>query len=559
MRAGERAPALHEADQLHQDGDYQAAIVAYRRALSADPSLYQAWYGLGCACASLYAYGDAVAALRRVVAHRPDAAGARCNLAEALFQLGQVDEAVTEYRLAAECDDPEVRAIASAALACIAPGCPGMDHAAIRKVRHDWASSIASGVYAVEPTPRRTHGKLRVGYVSAFFGARNWMKPVWGVINRHDRARFEVHLLSDGADPSAGSGYVDHAEDRIWRIGGLPNAELARRVREAELDVLVDLNGYSRQTRLELFAYRPARLQVAWFNMYATSGTADFDVLVGDAAVVSAEEESSYCERIVMVPGSYLAFEVLYRVPDVAPPPVLRNGWLTFGSFASAHKITDPVVAAWSRILLGAPTARLLLRNQLLDEPSNRLALLVRFARHGVAPDRLVMLGGAEHFDFLCGYDAVDIALDTFPYNGGTTTTEALWQGVPVLTFNGDRWASRTSRSLLLAAGLEEWVATDAADFVTRGVALAQSDDTPRMLADLRYGMRERLGASAACDCATLCRSLEALYVDRAKLMGPRSTRASRGLYSAAPAQSRMGRRCCAHSLGVTAWHVLPA
>jgi predicted O-linked N-acetylglucosamine transferase (SPINDLY family) len=505
--------ALHEADQLHQGGNHQAAVAAYRRALNADPSLHEAWYGLGCACASQYAYGDAVAALRRVVSYRPDAAGARCNLAEALFQLGKVDEAVTEYGLAAEQGDPEVRAIALGALACIAPGCPGLDHAAVRRVRQDWAASIANSIHAIGPASGRVREKLRIGYLSAFFGARNWMKPVWGVINRHDRARFEVHLLSDGADPSPSSGYVDHPEDRIWRIGGLSNAELARHVREAELDVLVDLNGYSRQARLPLFLHRPARLQIAWFNMYATSGLSGFDMLVGDAAVVPPQEECRYCERIVRVPGSYLAFEVRYPVPEVAPPPVLRNGWLTFGSFASAHKITDPVVAAWSRILLGAPTARLLLRNQLLNEPSNRLALMARFARHGVAPGRLMLSGGAEHFDFLRGYDEVDIALDTFPYNGGTTTTEALWQGAPVLTFNGDRWASRTSRSLLLAADLSEWVATDAADFVSRGVALAQSEITPRMLASVRCGMRERLLASPACDSAALCRSLEALYV----------------------------------------------
>ena len=514
--------ALHEADKLHQAGNYQAAVAAYRRALHADQSLHEAWYGLGCACASQYAYGDAVAALRQAVSHRPDAAGARCNLAEALFQLGEVDEAVAEYSLAADQGDPEVRAVALGALACIAPGCPSLDHAAVRQIREDWAASIANSVHALGPASGRAHGKLRIGYVSAFFGARNWMKPVWGVINRHDRARFQVHLLSDGTDPSSGSGYVDHPEDRIWRIGGLSNAELARHVQEAELDVLVDLNGYSRQARLPLFLYRPARLQIAWFNMYATSGLSGFDMLVGDAAVVSAQEECSYCERIVRVPGSYLAFEVRYPVPAVVPPPVLRNGWLTFGSFTSAHKITDPVVAAWSRILLGAPTARLLLRNQLLNEPSNRLALMARFARHGVRPDRLLLSGGAEHFDFLRGYDEMDIALDTFPYNGGTTTTEALWQGVPVLTFNGDRWACRTSRSLLLAAGLPEWVATDAPDFVSRAINLAQSENTPRMLAALRSEMRERLGASAACDSGTLCRSLEGLYTDHADLMALR-------------------------------------
>ncbi len=128
---------------------------------------------------------------------RPDAAGARCNLAEALFQLGEVDDAVAEYSLAADRGDPEVRAVALSALACIAPGCPSLDHAAVRQVRQDWAASIANGVHALGPASGRAHGKLRIGYVSAFFGARNWMKPVWGVINRHDRvgSRFTCCLM----------------------------------------------------------------------------------------------------------------------------------------------------------------------------------------------------------------------------------------------------------------------------------------------------------------------------------------------------------------------------
>ncbi len=282
--------ALREADTLHQDRQYQAAAATYRLALQADPSLSEAWYGLGCACASQYAYGDAVAALRRVVELQPDAVGARCNLAEALFQLGRVDDAAAEYTAAADSGDPEVRTVVLAALACIAPGCPALDAAAIRALRRNWVASVGGDIRPLVPTPRRTRGKLRIGYVSAFFGACNWMKPVWGVINRHDRDRFEIHLLSDGADPSAASGYVDHAEDRIWRIGGMSNVELAHRVREAGLDVLVDLNGYSRQARLTLFLYRAAPLQIAWFNMYATSGMTCFDFLVGDAAVVSPAE-----------------------------------------------------------------------------------------------------------------------------------------------------------------------------------------------------------------------------------------------------------------------------
>jgi predicted O-linked N-acetylglucosamine transferase (SPINDLY family) len=358
--------------------------------------------------------------------------------------------------------------------------------------------------------------KLRVGYLSAFFAARNWMKFVWGVINQHDRGRFEVHLLSDGPDFSVEDGYADHAEDRIWQIRGVPNAVLAQHIAAAGLDVLVDLNGYSDQHRLPLFLYRPARLQVSWMGMYGTTGVPEIDCLVGDDAVLPPEEEKFCCERVVRVPGSYLAFTVLYPVPEVAPPPSLVSGRVTFGCLASAYKLTEPSIAAYERILHAAPTSRLLLRNRTLGEVSNRTVLLDRFARHGIVAERLMLEDGTEHFEFLRTYDRVDVALDTFPYNGGTTTAEALWQGVPMLTYNGDRWASRTSRSLLLAGGLDEFVAADQAGFEAAAIALANAPDTPRRLAVLRAGMRDRLRTSAACDVTALCRSLEALYLNAA-------------------------------------------
>jgi predicted O-linked N-acetylglucosamine transferase (SPINDLY family) len=232
--------------------------------------------------------------------------------------------------------------------------------------------------------------------------------------------------------------------------------------------------------------------------------------------VIPAEEERYYGEPIVRVPGSYLAFRVFYPVPDIVPPPCLSTGYVTFGSFASAYKLTEPTIAAYAAILRDAPASRMVLRNRTLDEAPNRAALVGRFARYGVAADRLTLEGGTEHFDFLRGYDRVDVALDTFPYNGGTTTAEALWQGVPVLTCNGDRWAGRTSRSLLLAGELDEWVAADLAGFHAAAVGLAQAADTPGRLAALRGGLRARLSKSAACDVGGLCRALEALYTSPA-------------------------------------------
>lgn len=510
----ETAPGLlREADGLHQQRHLAEAIALYRRAVDLQPDLAEAWYGLGCASLAAKAHADAAAALGKAVALRPDAPGPRCNLAEALFQLGELDAAVAQYQHAAVSDDVEARAVGLAGIACIAPGAPGLDNAAILAARRRWLSWQGRGVRRLVPQSLQPGRKLRIGYLGAFFGERNWMKMYMGVINAHDRGRFEFHFLADNAPPSAACGYADHDEDRIWDITGLANAELAQHIVAAGLDVLVDLNGYSYQRRLPLFLYRPARLQICWNGMYGTTGLPELDLLVGDAAVIPPEEERFLAEPVARVPGTYLPFQVFYPVPDVAPPPCLASGQLTFGSFSSAYKLTEPTVAAYAAILRGAPAARLLLRSRPLAEPSNRAAMLARFARHGIGAERLQLDGGAEHFEFLRAYGQMDVALDTFPYNGGTTTAESLWQGVPMLTCNGDRWAGRTSRSLLLAAGLAEWVPPDLQGFVASAIRLAHDPATPDRLSALRSGMRRQLAASAACDTGTVCRALEQLYL----------------------------------------------
>jgi protein O-GlcNAc transferase len=510
------AEILRQADALHLNKRFAEATALYRQALSLDDASADGWYGLGHCLLSVRSYGDAADALQRALALQPDNAGARCNLAEALFQLGRVDEAVQHYLQAAKSGHPEATSVSLDALACIAPGSAMLDNAAVLALRRDWAERIGRDIRPLTPAPRDRSRKLRIGYVSAFFGDRNWMKPVFGVINQHDRERFEIHMLSDGGDPTEGSGYVDHADDRIWQTNALSNEQLARHIVAAGLDVLVDLNGYSAQRRLPLFMHRPARRQIGWFNMFATTGMTVFDCLVGDAAVLPPDESAFYCERIHRVPGSYLAFAVRYPVPDVSPLPSLAKGYITFGCLGSAYKLTDTVIEAWSRIMAIAPDTRLLLKNGTLDDASNRAALLSRFAHHGIAAERLLLEGRDEHYEFLRAYGRIDVALDTFPYNGGTTTTEALWQGVPVLTFNGDRWAGRTSRSLLLAAGLPDWVMDDQAGYIEAAIRLARTPQTWNDLATLRAGMRERLLQSQACDCAALCHALEALYVAEA-------------------------------------------
>ena len=339
------------------------------------------------------------------------------------------------------------------------------------------------------------------------------MKPVWALINHHDSDRFEVHLLSDRPESSIEPFYRPAPHESFHDTHDLTNPELARLIKELRIDILIDLNGYSRPSRLPLFALRPAPVQAAWFNMYGTSGLTSFDYIIGDHHVIPPEEDVFYTERIVRVPGSYLTFEVLYPVPEVGPAPCLRHGALTFGCLAPQYKITPNVVEAWSRILRECPGTRLLLKSVALGQPEAREFVRGMFARSAVPADRLLLEGPADHYDFLGRYSDVDLALDTFPYNGGTTTTEALWQGVPVLTFSGDRWASRTSASLLREAGLPEFVASDQEGYVAHAIALAHATDTPSRLDQLRRGMRDRLRAAPVCDTIRFARDMEEEYL----------------------------------------------
>jgi predicted O-linked N-acetylglucosamine transferase (SPINDLY family) len=349
---------------------------------------------------------------------------------------------------------------------------------------------------------------LRIGYISSFFHAPHWMKPVWALINRHDRDAFVVHLIADATpEECEASGYKSDARDKFLSIRGVDNDRAAAQIASLDLDLLIDLNSYSRPQRLDILAYRPARTVAAWFNQYATSGMPCYDYLIGDPVVIRPEEEPFYTEKIVRVSTTYLTYEVSYPVPPVSAAPAKTNGFVTFGCFASQYKLTPQVISAWCTILRGAPRARLLIKNGTMAVDSNRAALLARFTVNGIDPARIDFEPGAPHFDYLAAYGKVDIALDPFPYNGGTTTSEALWQGVPVLCFDGDRWASRQGASLLRAAGLDGFVARDEADYIGRAIAFGNIG-----VPNERETMRDRLAASKMMDTAGFTREMESIY-----------------------------------------------
>jgi protein O-GlcNAc transferase len=490
-------------------GQLSGARAAYQRSLELNPKLSRTWYAVGCAQSSRKEYATAIVCFRRALETRPNWPEAQHNLGGALFRLGQIEEALGLFRQSATGGDP---ALPEAAIAVIIPGSPGSDNQAILEARRTWVEHQLAPRPTNKPPSRRVRTldrPLRIGYISSFFQDHNWMKPVWGLINQHDRQHFEVHLFSDAPASKIRYGYLKHPQDHFYDTTGLSNEALTARIEDAEIDLLVDLNGYSSMQRLPLFTLRPAQVVVGWFNLYATTGMPGYDYLIGDDQVIPPEEEKFYCEKIARVPGSYLTFEVTYPVPPVVDPPCLSRGSITFGSLASQYKITDEVVNAWSRILKQVPTSSLILKNGALVSKGTREFVHGLFERHDVSPGRVRLEGPSDHYQFLETYGEIDIALDTFPYNGGTTTTEAIWQGVPVVTFSGDRWVARTSASILRSGNLGDLVGQGLEDYISLAIGLANS---PGRLLNLRQNMRSRLHHSPVCDTQSFARNMERLY-----------------------------------------------
>ncbi|MFT6830852.1 MAG: protein O-GlcNAc transferase [Planctomycetota bacterium] len=507
-------------DALMHLGRAAEAVVHYGRALELGERDAELLFGLGHAHLECSQSALAVVVLRECLELFPGHDRAHFDLGKALFKLGCVQDGVEHLRLSLRSSDQAISFASLESLAVIVPGSTHDDHASVLDVRKQLAQRLPG--IAQEPLPPldTRERPMRIGYLSSFFHRDHWMKPVWALLARHDRERFEVHLINDSFGGELAPGYRPNAADRMIAIRDMNNAEAAQAIRRLDLDLLIDLNGHSTPARLPILRSKPARRVVEWFNMYATTGIEEVDFLIGDAQVIEPDEERFYTETVLRVPGSYLSFDVNYPTPDVAPPPCLANGYITFGSLASLYKLTDAVIDSWAKLLQGSPDARLLLKNAGFEHPANREFLLRRFEQRGASRHRIELDGPNPHIEFLRAYDRVDVALDPFPYSGGTTTSEALWQGVPVVSLRGDRWASRTSASIMAACGLGDFVCADHDEYANLCGSLASDSSTPARLKALRAGMRDRVRTSPLGDVEAFARDMEELY---ARMAPPRA------------------------------------
>ena len=352
--------------------------------------------------------------------------------------------------------------------------------------------------------------KLRIGYVSGDFCVHPVGFLLRDILRHRDAKEFSVHCYSMLIRPEEALPELREAADSWDDIFFLDDSELDALIRKAEIDILVDLSGHTAFHRLAVFARKPAPVQAEWIGYFHSTGLRSIDYFITDPATTPQGSGQRFSETPVYLPHTRFCYSPPDYAPAVAASPVQTQGAITFGSFNRLPKVTDAVLAAWCQILLALPQSRLVVKSGALSDEQVRTRLLARFAQQGIAKDRLYVREGSSHQEMLAEYGEIDIALDTFPFNGGMTTLEALWMGVPVVTIAGDTVVSRQTLSALANIGLAETLAfANVEAYVAGAIALAQ--DTER-LADLRSQMRARMQASPLRQSETFSRDLEALY-----------------------------------------------
>jgi protein O-GlcNAc transferase len=495
---------------LKDNGQLDEAIDVYRQTIAFSPSYADAYSNLGNALKDKGLLDEAIAAFRQAISLSPAFAEAHNNLGLALMDRGELDEAIAAFRQAIAVKPGFVEADSNLVLAVNYHG--GYEAQAIAEEHRRWSRQHAEPLRGFIPpheNERDPDRPLRIGYVSADFREHAVSRFLLPLFRHHDHSNFRIVCYSDVF-------IADRMTDRLracaeeWReTCGQTDERMAQQIRQDKIDILIDLAGHTACNRLRVFARKPAPVQVTYLGYPATTGLAEMDYRMTDAiADPPGKTESLHTEKLWRLPVCNWCF----GEPEDAPPPRLSrpDAPICFGSFNSFAKASPAVMELWVAILKATPESRLIIKSRGLGEPGVRQDISRFFESRGVQADRVEIRGKEPEFrSHLALYNQVDIALDTFPYHGTTTTCEALWMGVPVVSLAGQTHVSRVGVSLLNCIGLAELIAQSPEEY--KSIAVRLAGDLPR-LAELRRTLRERMRASPLMDATRFAGDIEAAY-----------------------------------------------
>ncbi|MDZ4202548.1 MAG: tetratricopeptide repeat protein, partial [Gallionella sp.] len=501
------ADAYNNLGVVYKNQDLRAeAIVCFQKAIAFKPTYAEAYNNLGNTLKTVGKFSDAVACLQQAVTLKPTYAEAYSNLGSALQDQGRLGMAAASFQQALAIQPELHQALSNWCFvvnyaAGVTPNVAVVEAARYGAMVRRKAGQAYSS-WRCEMQPQR----LRIGLVSGDFRAHPVAYFLQGLLEHCDPARIEIVAYPTNVQTDS---FTQRLLPRFsaWKpLYGKNDPIAARQIHDDGIHILIDLSGYTNYNRLPMFCCKPAPVQATWLGYFGTTGVAEIDYLIGDPHVTPPEEQPHFVEKIWCLPETYLCF----TPPDVEikcnPLSALENGYITFGCFNHLTKMNDAVVALWAQVLNAVPSSRLFLKTKELFDEALRANTLARFASHGIGGERLILEANSPRAELLAAYHRVDIALDPFPYPGGTTSVEALWMGVPVLTKRGDRFLSHVGETVAHNAGLANWIAQDEQDYLAKAVTFAADLNG---LAELRGNLRSQVLASPLYDAARFARHFE--------------------------------------------------
>ncbi len=389
--------------------------------------------------------------------------------------------------------------------------CSSTTNASLLKAHKEWAELYDSPARRVgweKGMSKEKNKKIKLGYVCHFFAnsiAHNCFLPF---LKLHDKSRFEIYCYDDGETPEHLRQYADHWLD----TRGKSDSDLAALIKQHGIDILQEMNGFCIINRFNALSYRPAPIQINWYNHTSTTGLPFIDYVMSDRVSIADDDIPYYVEQVYRCDqfNAAVRYDAELFGSRTQEPPVKKNGFITFGNFGSGHKITHENLDAWARVLKQVPNSRLILKCGTFSHDLYRRVFATHFANRGIAGDRVILLGWTEQADALKKYNEIDIMLDNMPVTGGSTTFEALMQGVPIVTLRGQRWAARSGASVLTTLNHPELIAETVDDYVKLATTLACK---PGQIAHYRKQLHEEMVTSSLTNIHHFYKNFETAYL----------------------------------------------
>jgi predicted O-linked N-acetylglucosamine transferase (SPINDLY family) len=530
---------------LREKGQLDEAITCYQKAVKLNPNLADVYCNLGSAFQEKGQLDETITCYQKAIKINPNLADVHCNLGRALQEKGQLDEAITCYQKAIKLNPNfymaynnlggvlqdrgqlnEAEIYFRRVLQITPDNCKAYSNLLLNmnyNSRHNpqdifsehllfakkFAEPLSSAI-SPHTNEREPNRRLRIGYVSHDFRRHPVAYFIEPVLVAHSREHFEVFCYSDVSVPDDVTRRIQGYSDHWQSIVGMSDERVAESIKKDNIDILIDLAGHTANNRMLLFARKPAPIQVSWIGYLATTGLSTIDYkIVDNYTDPIGKTEQFYTEKLIRLPENSLCYLPDRDSPEVEPLPALSTGHITFGSFNNFAKVTPEVFTLWARVLNELPDSRLILKGNSFSDKTTSQRAINMFTERGISAERITLLLWDPSPKHLESYNQVDIGLDTFPFNGATTTCEALWMGVPVITLTGTAYHSRAGISLLANVGLLELIAKTHDEYI--GIAINLASDIEKLQL-LRKSLRDRMSHSPLTDAKRFTANLEMCY-----------------------------------------------